>query len=431
MNQHYILTNSHEEDMSRKRFLTAREAATELDVSPATLYSYVSRGLIRSESGPEAGDRRRRYHREDIDRLKRRKELRREPGKVTERALHWGTPLLESSITLIADNALYYRGQDVTELAGTTAFEEVTRLLWNSALPVEKLFPASPVRLPAAWDAVAPGLTGLSHIRRFSILLQLAEEEDIASYDTSSERVALTGGRIIRMMASVLTGQNTTQDTIARALVKWSGSRKKGIDRLMNAALVLCADHELNVSSFTTRCVASAGSTPYSAVAAGLGALQGTKHGGHTGKVESLLKEIGRPSETGRVISDRLRRGEEIAGFGHTLYPDGDPRGRLLLDMVYDAFPRTPATTLLQSLEETVRATLDREPTIDFALVALARNLKLPPDAGVTIFAMGRTAGWIGHAIEQYRVDRIIRPRARYTGRMPGDDAQQDEESET
>ena len=407
--------------MASKRFLSAREAAAELEVSAATLYSYVSRGLIRSESGPETGDRKKRYHREDIERLKRKKELRREPGKVTERALHWGTPLLESSITLIADNALYYRGENVLELAGTTPFEEVARLIWGSALPVEKLFPSPPAQLPQSWHAVAPALQELNSIRQFSVLLQLAEEDDIASYDTSPERVALTGGRILQMMVSTLIGQDTTQDSIADILTQWVGSRKKGIRKLLNAALVLCADHELNVSSFTARCVASAGSTPYSGITAGLGALQGTKHGGHTGKVDSLLREIGRPSETERVIHDRLRRGEGIAGFGHTLYPEGDPRGRLLLDMVYTAFPRTSATALLQSLEHYVRNTLDREPTIDFALIALVRNLKLRPDAAVTFFALGRTAGWIGHAIEQYHADRIIRPRARYTGRIPGE----------
>src|SRR5690606_13971117 len=116
------------------------------------------------------------------------------------------------------------------------------------------------------------------------------------------------------------------QDNMVSTLVHGWRLQLPAADRLLTAALVLCADHELNVSSFTARCVASAGSTPYQVVQAGLAALQGTKHGGHTARAGALLDEIGEPENARNALGARLRRGESIPGFGHVLYPDGDPR---------------------------------------------------------------------------------------------------------
>jgi citrate synthase len=186
---------------------------------------------------------------------------------------------------------------------------------------------------------------------------------------------------------------------------------------LINSALILCADHELNVSAFTARCVASAGTTPYGAVIAGLAALQGNKHGGHTERVEALFREVGEGNRVRMTIASRLRRGERIPGFGHPLYPDGDPRAKMLLARTTAVFPHK--TTLAQAIVSEVQQTIGQNPTIDFALVTLARALNLPAGAPIALFALGRTVGWIGHAIEQYNLDQLIRPRARYTGTMP------------
>ena len=186
---------------------------------------------------------------------------------------------------------------------------------------------------------------------------------------------------------------------------------------LLNSALILCADHELNVSAFTARCVASAGATPYSAVIGGLAALQGTKHGGATERVEALFREVGQESQVRATIASRLRRGEGIPGFGHPLYPDGDPRGKMLLAEVTAVFPHK--TALAQAIIHEVQQTIGQHPTIDVALVTLARALDLPPGAAIALFALGRTVGWIGHTIEQYSRDQLIRPRARYIGMTP------------
>ncbi|MGE3800639.1 MAG: citrate/2-methylcitrate synthase [Candidatus Kapaibacterium sp.] len=405
--------------MGKKRFITAKEAAKELNVSLTTLYAYVSRGLVRSEATAEKNDKRKRYAYEDIERLKSRKELRREPNKAAERALHWGTPILQSSITMIAENQLYYRGRNAVELSESSTVEEVALLLWEAEGLSEETFPTKTTDLPKEWSKLKGTVGNLPFIQQFLILLLIAETEDPTAYDLTPQRVRKTGSRIVRMMASVVANRDVGREGIARTLAKTWGGNKRGSEALINAALILCADHELNISSFTARCVASAGSNPYAAIMAGLSALKGTKHGGETAKVEAFLREVGKPSEIRRTIAERLSRGEEIPGFGHTLYPDGDPRGRALLDLTYKHYPRSATTKLIQGVEAEMREGSEQEPTIDLALTAIARNLALPPDGAITLFALGRAVGWIAHAQEQYKLNSIIRPRARYVGKTP------------
>jgi citrate synthase len=188
--------------------------------------------------------------------------------------------------------------------------------------------------------------------------------------------------------------------------------------RLLRAAIILCADHELNVSSFTARCVASAGSSPYGVVMAGLAALEGTRHGGMAARVDAMLDEM-RRLRPRRAIDDRLRRGDSIDGFGHPLYPDGDPRAAALLAMLREHYPHSRERAAVQAVADAAAAIIQDRPTIDFALAALARVLRLPTGAPLMLFAIGRTIGWIGHAIEQYATGQLIRPRARYVGAMP------------
>ena len=205
--------------------------------------------------------------------------------------------------------------------------------------------------------------------------------------------------------------------TLARA---WAPGREPAA-RLISAALVLCADHELNVSSFTARCAASAGATPYAVVAAGLAALTGVKHGGHGERVEAFLREVGaqRGAGTRAAIAARLKRGESLPGFGHELYPEGDPRCAELLQLAAEALPRSPAVALGRVVAAHAFDLVGERPNLDFGLVIAARALDLPPGGALALFAIGRTIGWIGHAIEQYRLDRLIRPRARYIGEAP------------
>jgi len=119
------------------------------------------------------------------------------------------------------------------------------------------------------------------------------------------------------------------------------------------------------------------------------------------------------------VISGRLRRGELIPGFGHSLYPEGDPRGAGLLRLVAEAYPEGPGVGLCEDVAGEVLRLMGWRPTVDFALATVARALELPAGGAVALFGLGRTVGWIGHAVEQYEDDSLIRPRARYVGEQP------------
>lgn len=406
--------------MSRDRYLTARQAAEELEVSLATLYAYVSRGLIRSEA--TSGDTRtRRYRLEDVRRLKERKEQQRNPGKVAESALHWGAPVMESALTLIANGRLFYRGHDAVQLATTHTVEQVAALLWTGELPRDSsgLFETTGEALSAHAAAVRNQLVDVPTIEAFQVLLPLAAADDLAAYDLRPAAVIQTGGRILRLLTAIAAEERSLSAGIVQTLQRRWRPNDPRAPAVLDAALILCADHELNVSAFTARCVASAGSTPYAVVIAGLSALQGVKHGGHSARVEALLREAGTPAGVRLALAQRLKRGEKIPGFGHPLYPDGDPRGAALLHLTSAAYPDSPAVALSQAMVEQVQSLIGEHPTIDFGLATLSAALELPPGSPLTLFALGRTIGWIGHAIEQYQLDRIIRPRARYIGEQP------------
>jgi citrate synthase len=403
--------------VSRERYLSGREAAAELGIKLPTLYAYVSRGLIRSEP---AG-RNRRYRAEDVRKLKERKEQRRDPSRLTENALHWGMPVMESAITLMADGQLYYRGRNAVALSKSHSLEQVAELIWTGRLAEGKpaIFNSTSDVLAARSQVANEASRDLAAVEAFEISLRLAAAEDPAAYDLRPVAVARTGTRILRLLAATAVGGQPAETGVARTLQQSWVPDEPQAAMLLDAALVLCADHELNVSSFTARCVASAGATPYAATIAGLCALGGVKHGGNTERVEAFLKEVGAAGHVRDIMAARLRRGEPIPGFGHPLYPEGDPRGKALLEATATTYPEASAVELASTVVEEASDLIGEHPTVDFGLVILSLAMGLPASGALALFALSRTVGWIGHAIEQYQSDRMIRPRARYTGEHP------------
>jgi citrate synthase len=407
--------------MPKQRTLSATQAANELGVSVPTLYAYVSRGLIRSEA---AGDdpRSRRYLAEDIEQLQTRKKARRNPARAVQESLHWGAPVLDSKLTLISDGFLRYRGHDAIALAGKTPLEQVAGLLWLDDLKAAGSLFADRVSLPPEWQRMTKQVAGLSMVQKMQVLLPIAGAADAAAYDLRPESVARAGARIARLLVAAATNNEAAGESIGATLQHAWMPAHPPATALLNAALVLCADHELNVSAFTVRCVASSGATPYQVVIAGLSALQGMRHGGNTERVEALWQALGvRASEKGvaAVLTGYLKRGESIPGVGHVLYPQGDPRAIALMRLAGSAFPKAPAIRQYNALSKAAESLVGQLPNIDLALVALAQLLHLPAGGALTLFAIGRTIGWIGHAIEQYQSGQMIRPRARYVGEMP------------
>ena len=399
--------------MAPTEWLTAAEATRILQVSRGTLYAYVSRGLVRSEALP-GRTRERRYAREDVERLRSRAEERRNPAKAAERALRWGVPVLESAITLIGGPRLFYRGHDVEELVRTRSLEDVASLLWMNEFGAD-IFD-SPLHVIGGGVSTAD----LPFVNRAQSVLPLVAARDALAYDLRPRAVAQTGWRILNLLTSVAAESRDLEPTVEETLARGWGLADGKAASLLRAAMILCADHELNVSAFTARCVASAGANPYAVVIGGLAALEGVRHGGLTRRIEALFDELRRTRDLRKALAERLRRGERIEGFGHRLYPDGDPRARLLLALLGETYPKSKELAFARTLAATGESLLGEQPAIDFSLVAMARVLGLPRDAALAIFAIGRTMGWIAHAIEQYATETVIRPRAKYVGPVQG-----------
>ena len=406
--------------MVSQRYLSAKEAAEKLNITAATLYAYVSRGLLRSEATDDK--RQRRYYAEDVEKLLTRREARRNPDSVAKEALQWGAPVLESAITLIADGRFYYRGHDALELAQTATAEEVAALLWTGDMSeAPRIFEAPVTARPYELMLLHLEMDGahLSPLAMLQTFLPVAATDDPGAYDLRPQAVAYTGARILRLMTSVVAGDVPENVSLAAMLQRGWAIDDPQAERLLNTALILCADHELNVSAFAARTVASAGATPYGAVMGGLAAMQGYKHGGHTVRVEAMMREAATPAAIRDVIAKRLQRGEYVPGFGHKLYPQGDPRAALLLKLVKEAYPESEAVKKTEVAVKAAADLLREAPTVDFALVTLCDALGLPEGTAIALFTLGRTMGWIGHAIEQYSDGSMIRPRALYRGEQP------------
>ncbi|MCY3554317.1 MAG: citrate synthase, partial [Gemmatimonadetes bacterium] len=310
----------------------------------------------------------------------------------------------------------FYRGRDATILAANESFERVAALIWTNDKRFS--FPIFSNTYQRDFRESWLNLKSLKPVERFQTLLPLAEADDLAALDLRRDTVAATGMRILWFMTGVATGEDP-MGGIAQALRRAWAPDIEGAAELINTTLVLFADHELNVSTFTVRCAASAGTTPYSAVCAGLAALRGYKHGAASERVEALFQEAESIGSVERAIANRLRLGEKIPGFGHAVYRDVDPRASLLLRKLEDRFPGSKDLLLAREIIETTHRLVPDRYNIDLALTALVRVLNMPEGSAMALFALGRTAGWIGHAIEQYERDQLIRPRARYTGLRP------------
>lgn len=401
--------------MPPAHFLTARQAATALGVTRATLYAYASRGQLRSEPVP-GQTRERRYYREDVERLKERKAARRDPAKAAAHGLHWGEPVLESGITLIHGGTFHYRGHDAVKLARTASVEDVAALLWGASdTERERLF-EQPNPLEARqlaqldrFPADAPS--------RLQAALPIAGATDHAAFDLRPAAVRATGARILRLAVSVVAGRDA-RGPVHEALQHAWAPKHGTVADVIRTALVLSADHELNISAFAARCAASAGASPYDVVAAALATLKGYKHGGASERALSLVRQADSGHAARAAIVERLRQGERVAGFGHQLYPNGDPRAALLLRLA-QASGNDAAWRPFRHLIRAGRELLNDEPNLDFGLAAITRAYRLPDEAPFLLFALGRTIGWIAHAMEEYASGHLIRPRARYTGPMP------------
>jgi citrate synthase len=414
-------------------YLTAAEAARRLGVKPATLYAYVSRGVLSRVRAPDG--RTSLFGAEEVEQLARRGRPRR-PAGVADITV-------ESAITEITGDSLRFRGLDATRLAVSRTFEEVAELLWTGEFPSGRAsgrepWRARPAALAAGRAAQAALPAGILPLERLQVIVPAMAATDPLRLQLDRPAVIAAGQNIIAGMVDCLPGDVTSAAGEPVAGRLWSrlcagnepgngpghgqGRPAPGLMRALSAALVLLADHELAASTLAARAAASVRADPYAVVGTGLGAMSGALHGGASLGAETLMAAARGPEDVPRVVAELLRRGEKVPGFGHFVYRGGDPRAILLLDLVRQVAPKSRQLAVADAVFAEVRHKSLPEPNIDFAIATLVRVAGMVRGAGEAIFAVARTAGWIAHALEAYSGPGPLRPRAVYTGRPAADE---------
>jgi citrate synthase len=401
-------------------WITAEAAAQRLGIKRATLYAYVSRGVLVRRRAP--GGRGSLFDAAEIEKLARRGRPRRAPG---------GAELvIESALTEISGDRLRYRGHEVTALAGTRSFEDVASLLWTGDFTAPAGWQATPeaVAVGAAAQSALPAAA--LPLERLQVIVPALAATDPLRLHLDQPAVVAAGRAMIAGMVDCLPDQRprpargvdqTAPDIAMRLWGKICPAEAEGLLAALRGALVLLADHELAASTLAVRVAASVRADPYAAVATGLGALGGPLHGGASLGAEAMLAAAAGPQDAPGVVGGLLRRTGRVPGFGHFVYRAGDPRAICLLDLVARGAPESPRLAVAEAVRAEMRRRALPEPNIDFALAVLADVAGMISGAGEAVFAVARAAGWIAHALEEYAREAPLRPRAVYTGPPAGD----------
>jgi citrate synthase len=400
--------------MDRPR-LTTQQTADRLGVRPQTVYAYVSRGLLRSERA--ASGRGSTFDRDEVDALL---DLGRRVRPQLAGARTWRGPVVDTDITLIADGRLSFRGVDAVELSRSLGFEEVASWLWTGVSDPEPFVaPDACLSVAAAAVQALPATTDL--VSRLRVAVAAAAAADPLRYDVGGGVVATARGLVATMVEALpLEGRpsgRTVVPPLPRRLWDRLTSRRPTPALLgcLDAALVLLVDHDLAVSTVAARVAASTRAHPYAVVSTGLSAMEGPLHGGASSLAFTMLGDAVR-SDAKAVVAEHLRSGRDLPGFGHSLYPDGDPRAAALLDRLAHEPSAARVLETVSRLSDASR----QHPNVDLVLAALAHAAGMGRTAGEVVFAVARSVGWIAHALEEYDEAPLrFRGQGRYRGPQP------------
>jgi citrate synthase len=405
------------------RWIGSAEAARRLGVKPETLYAYVSRGLLRRERS--GGGRRSRYDAAEVERLARR-------GRAAQY-----TPAelaIETAITAIDGGRLLYRGLEATALAAERRFEEVAHWLWTGHFAPPAPWQAEAAALAVGTAAQAALPDGTLPLERLRVIAAALATTDELRFELDPPAVVAAAQSLIAGLvaclpdaapsaphASVAPSADPSEPSsswiAARLWPKLApGPAEPALLRVLDAALVLLADHELAASTVAARIAASVRADPYAVVSTGLASASGALHAGASLHIETLLAEVRRPDRAAAALGEWLRRGERIRGFGHVLYQVEDPRGRFLLDRLRAVAAGSERLAAAEAVIAAARRRRLPAPNVDFALAALSSVAGMTRGAAEAVFVIGRTAGWVAHALEEYQRGTPVRRRAAYTG---------------
>ena len=421
-------------------WIGAAEAADRLGIKQASLYAYVSRGVLSRRREPDG--RASMFDADEVDELARRGRPRRQGGRAGSAEL-----VIESALTEITPTTQRYRGYGATDLALRCSFEDVAMLLWTGSLPdhgtggaasgpaggpdaaspdAARTWAAVPAAIAAGRAAQAALPPGTLPLERIQVIVPALAATDQFRLHLDRPAVVAAGKALISGITEALppagglaTAAGTAEpDSIAARLATrlCPAPETAGVIPVINSALILVADHELAASTLAARVAASMRADPYAVVSTGLGAMTGALHGGAALGAEIMLGSASTPDDAPRVVGDVLRRGEKLPGFGHFVYRDGDPRANLLLRLIADYAPDSERLAVALAVTAEARRRALPDPNIEFALAVLAAVAGMVRGAGEAMFATGRTAGWLAHALEEYERNVPIRPRCVYTG---------------
>jgi citrate synthase len=342
----------------------------------------------------------------------------------------------QSSICFIdgQEGRLLYRGYDIVDLAPKSTYEETAFLLWNGHLPTAQELQAHssdlaekrPIpegvlsiitSLPANCDAMDALRVGVAALGVYDDPMYTPQEK--------AQSIAAKMGTVV----AAIHRHKHNQDTIAprddlgysaNLLYMVTGEEpSKQDEKLMDALLILHADHELNASTFTAKVIASTLSDVYSAVTGAVGALKGPLHGGANEKVIEMTIEIGNPENAESYVDALLAKRQKITGFGHRVYKTMDPRAAILKDMAKKFIHTEKERKVFQILEKTeemMKTWKNLYPNVDLYSGLALNHVGIPSYLFTPVFAVGRAPGWLAHILEQYADNRLIRPRAEYIG---------------
>lgn len=387
-------------------YLTAEEAAGLLGVNLPTLYAYVGRKNIRSMK--VEGSRKRRYWAADIQRLAKGNRNGESAGKRGSADSH-------SSLTLLTEDGLYYRGRDIHELVEKATVEEVAEMFWQ----VPGAFGNTLPHMPAGVTQLLELYGHTSVTEKAIALFPLVERENPKAFDLTPEGYARTGADVVRWFAALVVGANAPDTRPLHEFIASSCGVDHHFADLIRRMLILCIDHELDHSTYSVRAAANTGVTPYYAAITGLATARGRRIAyGRNEAVSHLLDDVCNAKDPAEPILQYYSQGGDIPGFCANVHSIADPRAISLKGTLDTMFADDPEYLRLLKAMQVAEELVQRP--VEFILLVsfVGRKFNLGGQE-LTLAAVARLIGWIAHASEQYNQQPLIRHRARYTGTLP------------
>jgi len=407
--------------MNSAQLIDAAAASRRLGVAKATLYAYVSRGLLRAYPDP-ADPRARRYATSELEALCERRDNAKKPTKdrleeYALAALDKARPIVRTSLTTLVDSVPHYRGRNALDLARHSSVEEAARWLWKfdpGSNPADlDPFKGNAPSVPAAWaglrDATADWPLVERTLARFAMAQQAAPAP---AWLSSPNALAPVCGQQLRLLTACFLGTTPSRQPLPRQVARaWGLSR--AAEDAVRESVILLADHLISQMTFTARVVVSIGAGLGPSILAGLCTMSGRFTAGQTGEVELWWDELVECGDINAAVAERLASGSSLPGFNHPSYSGVDPRAQRILQRAAELAP--PAAVL-----KAIARVSDLRPTIDFALVALRRAIKAPQETASVLLFLSRSIGVIAHVLEQRRSGRRMLPGSQFEPEQSG-----------